>query len=162
MMRHELPPIPVFRDSLPSNPIQEIALRIVVELPGWQFFAIGTAVLIAKNLAITANHVLGAAIRKFRAKHTTSTVDIDGFGLKLFQVLPGPIYRVWNVTEAWACPSDIAILHLSIDRCSESNDNLVSRVARLRAFPLVPGKRSLLLVIVSLISKLEKKPKSIT
>lgn len=64
-MRHNLPPVPNFHDALPSDPIQEIALRVVVELPGWQFFAMGTAVLIAKNLAITANHVLDAAIRKF-------------------------------------------------------------------------------------------------
>jgi Trypsin-like peptidase domain len=113
----------------------------VVELPGWQFFAMGTAVLIAKNLAITANHVLDAAIRKFGAKHAGTTVEIDGYSLRLYQVLPGPIYRVWNVTEAWACPSDIAILHLALEGSSESDEQVEWRVPRLRVVPPAPGQK---------------------
>ena len=77
-MLHNLPPVPAFRDALPDDPIQEIALRVVVELPGWQFFAMGTAVLIAKHLAITAHHVLDAAIRKFGAKRNENTLEVDG------------------------------------------------------------------------------------
>jgi len=140
-IRGNLPPVPVFRDALPSDPIQEIALRVVVELLGWQFFAMGTAVLIAGNLAITAHHVLDAAIRKFGAKHSETAVDIDGYSIRLYQVLPGPIYRVWNVSEAWACPSDIAILHLSLDSSSERNKSVEWRVPRLRVLPPAPGEK---------------------
>ena len=141
-MRHNLPPIPAFRDALPSDPIQEIALRVVVELPGWQFFAMGTAVLIAKHLAITAHHVLEAAIRKFGAKHSENMIDVDGYSIRLYQVLPGrPIYRVWDVSEAWACPSDIAILHLSLDSSSESNETVEWKVPRLSALPPAPGEK---------------------
>jgi len=140
-MRHNLPPIPAFRDSPANNPIQEIALRVVVELPGWKFFAMGTAALIAKNLAITAHHVLDAVVRKFGAKHGGTTVDIEGYCLRLYQVLPGPIYRVWNVNEAWACPTDIAILHLSLDGSSESNERVESRAPRLRAVPPATGQK---------------------
>lgn len=31
-MQHNLPPTPAFRDALKTDPIQEIALRVVVEL----------------------------------------------------------------------------------------------------------------------------------
>ena len=140
-MRHNLPPIPAFRDALLTDPIQEIALRVVVELPDWKFFIMGTAVLIAQHLAITANHVLEAAIRKFGANQRENTVDIDGYSLRLYQVLPGPIYRVWTVSEAWACPSDIAILHLSLAGSSESNERVEWRVPRLRAVPPASGQK---------------------
>lgn len=140
-MLHNLPPVPAFRDALSDDPIQEIALRVVVELPGWQFFAMGTAVLIAKHLAITAHHVLDAAIRKFGAKRNENTLEVDGHCLRLYQVLPGPIYRVWNVVEAWACPSDIAILHLTLDGGSESNERVDWRVPTLRAIPPGSGQK---------------------
>src|ERR1051325_11377829 len=140
-MRHRLPPVPAFHDSLPNSPIQEVALRVVVELPDWQFFAMGTAVLIAGHLAITAHHVLEAVIKKFGAKRKGTTVEIDGYSLRLYQVLPGPLYRVWNVDDAWACPSDIAVLHLSLDRSSEPNEKVEWRVPKLRAVPPAPGQK---------------------
>src|ERR1041384_1739859 len=42
-MRHVLPPvIPAFRDAVSTDPIQQIALRVVVELPNWEFHTIGS------------------------------------------------------------------------------------------------------------------------
>jgi hypothetical protein len=49
-MRHNLPPTPAFQDMLPTDPIQEVALRVIVELPGWEMHVIGTAVLILEKL----------------------------------------------------------------------------------------------------------------
>jgi hypothetical protein len=49
-MLHTLPPTPVFRDASILDPIQEIALRVVVELPDWNFHVLGTATLIAGQL----------------------------------------------------------------------------------------------------------------
>ena len=140
-MPHNLPQVPAFRDALRTDPIQEIALRVVVELPGWNFYAIGTATLIAKHLAVTANHVLEAVIKRFGARQGTRAVEVDGYSLRLYQVLPGPIYRVWNVLEAWACPSDIALLHLTLEGSSEPDEKMEWRVPRLRIVPSPPGQK---------------------
>jgi hypothetical protein len=140
-MKHNLPPTPAFRDALPTDPIQEIALRVVVELPGWQFHVIGTAVLIAGNLAITANHVLEAIIDRFGGNRTTTNVDINNYSVRLYQVLPGPIYRIWNVLRAWGCATDIAILQLELHRTSHPELKVDWRVLPLRAVPPPPGHK---------------------
>ena len=60
----------------------------------------GTATLIAGHLAITAKHVLEAALR-FGVTHGPSR-EVEGFELKLYQVrLPesGPVYRIWRVLK---------------------------------------------------------------
>jgi hypothetical protein len=93
-MRHNLPPTPAFHDALPTDRIQEIALRVVVELPGWEMHVIGTATLIAGHLAVTAKHVLDAVIRRFGAKRVSNGVEVGGYSLRLYQVLPGPVYRI--------------------------------------------------------------------
>jgi len=67
-MRHNLPPTPAFRDSPPTNPIQEIPLRVIVELSEWRFYFTGTATLIGSDLAITARHVVEDISKKFGAK----------------------------------------------------------------------------------------------
>jgi hypothetical protein len=66
-MGHNPPPTPAFRDSSPTDPIQEMALRVVVELPGWEMHVMGTATLIGSFLAVTAKHVIDAAIGMFGA-----------------------------------------------------------------------------------------------
>lgn len=51
-MRHRnLPPTPAFQNSPPTDPVQEIALRVVVELPKWEMHVIGTACLIGGHLS---------------------------------------------------------------------------------------------------------------
>ena len=93
----------------------------------------GTATLIAGNLAITAKHVLDAAMRFGTVE--ADGVGVNGFALRLYQCLPlkiGPVYRIWNVLEAWPSETDIAILHLNHDRSSESEANVVWRVPKLR------------------------------
>jgi len=140
-MRHNLPPIPAFGDSSPTEPLQEIGLRVVVELPEWNFHVIGTATLIAGHLAVTANHVLEAVVRNFGAKQVSKEVEVHGYSLRLYQVLPGPVYRIWNVLQAWICPSDIAILHLSLDQTSELDARVEWRVPRLRVMPPASGQK---------------------
>jgi hypothetical protein len=139
-MRHKLPLIPAFHNASPTDPIQEIALRVVAELPGWHLHVLGTATLIAGNLAITAKHVLNAAMGFGKV----DGVDVDGFALRLYQCLPlktGPVYRIWNVLEAWPCDSDIAILHLNLYQSSEPAAKVVWRVPRLRVTPPPTGHR---------------------
>jgi Trypsin-like peptidase domain len=143
-MRHNLPPIPAFRDASPTDPIQEMALRVVVELPGWELRVLGTATLIGGFLAVTAKHVIDVAISMFGAKQRgPKNIEIEGYSLRLYQVLPGPIYRVWNVFKAWICPSDIAILHLGLDRTSEPDGKVEWRALQLRVVPPPSGQKVL-------------------
>ncbi len=79
---------------------------------------IGTATLIGGHLAVTARHVIEAVTRKFGARQVPGGAEVSEYSLRLYQVLPGPVYRIWNVCRAWICPSDIAILHLGLDASS--------------------------------------------
>jgi hypothetical protein len=143
-MRHNLPPTPAFRDALPTDPIQEIALRVVVELPGWETYVIGTATFICGYLAVTAKHVFEAIISRFGANQSSKNVGIDGYSVRLYQVLPGPVYRVWNVFSAWTCPTtDIALLHLGLDGSSAQEEEVVWRAPRLRVLPPPSGQKVL-------------------
>ncbi|MGH9747358.1 MAG: S1 family peptidase [Candidatus Acidiferrales bacterium] len=106
---------------------------MVVELPGWQLHVAGTAILIAGHLALTAGHVLDTVVRRFGSSCE----------LVLYQVLPGPAYRVWNVLRAWRCPTtDIAFLHLaSTARNYGASDSLVDwKTFRLTASAPSPGE----------------------
>jgi len=89
-------------------------------------------------LALTAKHVIDAAINIFGAKQQGPKIEIERYSLRLYQVLPGPIYRVWNVSHAWICPSDIAILHLGLDS-SELAGNVEWKALQVRAVPPLPG-----------------------
>jgi Trypsin-like peptidase domain len=142
-MRHNLPPTPAFRDSPPTDPIQEIALRVVVELPEWKFYVIGTATLIGGHLAVTAKHVIEAVTRKFGARQVPGGAEVSEYSLRLYQVLPGPVYRIWNVCRAWICPSDIAILHLGLDASSAPEARVDWRTPVIRVFPPPSGQKVL-------------------
>jgi len=140
-MRHNIPSVPFFRDSTSTDQIQEFALRVVVELPGWEFHVIGTATLIGAYLAVTAKHVLDYAAVKFGAKRTQRGIEVDGYSLRLIQVLPGPIYRIWNVFSAWITSSDIAILHLGLDRASGTETKIEWRSLLIRVVPPPAGQK---------------------
>jgi hypothetical protein len=143
-MIHNLPPTPAFRDAKVDDPISEIALRVIVELPDWRFVVVGTATVICGHVAITARHVLEFVINTFGAKQKhNSYLEIDSYELKLLQLLPGPIYRFWKVYTAWPCSSDIAILHLGIDRTSIPGEDIEWRQPCLRALPPPIGHKVL-------------------
>jgi hypothetical protein len=113
-------------------------------LPGWEMHVMGTATLVGGFLAITAKHVLDAVVRRFGAKRRAPRqIDVEGHSLRLYQVRPGPIYRVWNVFRAWMCPSDIAILHLGLDRTSEADARVEWRAQLLRVVPPPSGQKVL-------------------
>jgi hypothetical protein len=136
-----LPPVPAFHDARPTDPIQEFALRVVVELPGWEFYVVGTATVIGGHLAITAKHVLDAIVRKFGAKQVPTGMEAEGYSLRLYQVLPGPVYRIWNVFRAWICPGDLAILHLGLYQTSEAEAKVEWKSPLIRATPPASGRK---------------------
>ena len=142
-MRHNLPPTPAFRDSPSVDAAQEIGLRVIVEFAGWRFYQLGTAVLIGGHLAVTAKHVLDDPIRRFGAMRTAKGIEVTGYSIRLLQVLPGPVYRTWNVSRAWITSSDIAILHIGLDRTSEAEPNVQWRVPLLRIVPPLTGEKVL-------------------
>lgn len=114
---------------------------MVVELPGREFHVMGTATLIGGYLAVTAKHVLEDAMRRFGGRRTAEGVELDGYSLRLYQVLPGPVYRIWNVFRAWICATDIAILHLGLHGTSAPEERVEWRALRLRVMPPPPGQK---------------------
>ena len=141
-MIHNLPQTPAFRDERPDSPISEIALRVVVEFEGWDLYVVGTATVIAGHLAITARHVLDHVFQKFGVKQKSDKYpEIDGYALRLYQVLPGPEYRIWNLHSAWICPTDIAILHLGLWRTTLQEETVEWKQPRIRALPPPIGQK---------------------
>ncbi len=133
MSDNEFRTIPAFIDTDPRSSISEVALRVVVELPEWKFFVVGTAVLITGHLALTAGHVVDFVLQKFGTSCE----------LTLYQVLPGPAYRVWNVSRGWRCPtSDIALLQLAATpREYGDGGDIVWKTLGLRATAPIPGSK---------------------
>jgi len=139
---HNLPETPAFLDEKADSPISEVALRVVVERKDWQLNVIGTATLIGGHLAVTARHVLDHAIQAYGAKQKADgQVEIDSFELKLYQVLPGPVYRIWKVYAAWPCATDIALLHLGLDRATSPDEKVAWKQPRLRVLSPPVGQK---------------------
>jgi hypothetical protein len=133
---HTLPPTSSFRDERVDSPITELALRVIVERPEWDFTVVGTATLIAPYLAITARHVLDHVIRTFGVKAlSTNRAVIDGYEIALWQVLPGPSYRVFKVVTAWPTSTDVVVLHLRLDQATAPNETINWKSPCLRALP---------------------------
>jgi hypothetical protein len=140
-MKHNLPIVPIFHDTPPGGPIEEVALRVLVEMPDWQFQVVGTATMIGAHLALTAKHVIDEASKFFQRKKTPDGEEQSGASLRLLQVLPGPNYRFWNVDSGWRSCTDIAILHFSPDRTSEADVAIKWRSLPLRATPPPSGQK---------------------
>jgi hypothetical protein len=144
---HNLPvSLPAFGERRRGtiSPIEEFAVRVVVELEGWQLYVVGTATMICGHVAITARHVLEDVVHTYGVKwkaHANSAIDgyeaefKADFALKLYQVLPGPVYRVWQVCYAWTCATDIAVLHLGRDPARSDHGEIIWQTLRLRVLP---------------------------
>jgi hypothetical protein len=142
-MIHNLPPTPAFKDERPDSAISELALRVILEFDGWNLYVLGTATLIAGYLAITARHVLESVFQKYGRKQSTDKhFEIDACAIRLYQVLPGPEYRVWEVRNAWLCPTtDIAILHLAKWRTTRPDESVDWKSPHIRALPPAVGQK---------------------
>lgn len=85
----------------------------------------------------------GSAIRKFGASRTSSGLEVSGHSIRLLQVLPGPDFRIWNVSRAWITSSDIAIMHVNLDRTSETDPKIEWKCPLLRVMPPPTGHKVL-------------------
>jgi hypothetical protein len=140
-MKHNLPDVPIFRDTPPGGQIESIALRVLVELPDWEFHVIGTATLIGGSLALTARHVVEASMKFVTSQRTPGNILVERGSLKLLQVLAGPVYRMFNVVRAWITSSDIAILLLTLDRATLPDEKVEWQSCAVRAFPPPSGQK---------------------
>lgn len=134
---------PSFKEQPADTPISEIALRVLVEFEGGETHAIGTATVIAGHLAISAKHIFEDITKRFGArKKTDLEYEISEYAVRLYQILPGPQYAIWNVLTAWPCvDTDIAILHLGLHGFSSDNPPVSCKVPRLRVVPPPVGDR---------------------
>jgi len=75
---------------------------------------------------------LDYALQKYGATQKGNEVEIDGFEIKLYQIIPGPHYRFWRVQQAWPCDTDIVILQLALDGASSPDAPIEWKRPRLR------------------------------
>lgn len=110
-----------FKRQDPTTPLSEIALRLVVNFYSGAPKVVGTATVMCGHLLVTAKHVL-RDIWDSEPAPAESSVNIDKHVVAV-QVLPGPEYTVWDVTEGIADPvSDIALLRLGSNPARSSNN----------------------------------------
>lgn len=135
------PSTPTFIRQEPDTPMSEFALRVLVEFPGGETHVIGTATIIAGHLAITASHVLDDIIKRFGSTQTGErNFEISNYAVRLYQILPGPEYAVWNVISAWPCiDTDIALLHLGLFKYSGTVAPSFWRLLPIKVVPPNPG-----------------------
>lgn len=88
--------------------ISSVVSQIVAFGDNNEIYTSGTATCVAKNIHITAAHVLTDLLED----QFGFTDNQTHFDLWLVQVKPGPEYIIWQALNFWVCPySDIAIIH---------------------------------------------------
>ena len=94
-----------------STPFSELALRLVVDVFSDCPEVVGTATVLCRHLLVTAKHVLESLCNVERSKsESKATVHRS---LSAVQVLGGPNYAIWDVTESMLQDSsDFALLRL--------------------------------------------------
>jgi hypothetical protein len=105
----------------------------------WQ--PVGTAIVVAPHLAVTAKHVVDHCWRTFGQEHKLKFGDLHGdFGLIAFQMLPTGKGCLWAVRKCWRSPhSDLAVLQL--DAYSEPAKTYRWRRPKLRVCPPAVGAK---------------------
>lgn len=140
-MPHNLPTVPIFRDTPPGGAIEQVAMRVLVAFPNWELHMLGTACLISSYLGLTARHVIDAALKMSSITTVGNHLEVSRGQLQLLQVLPGPNYRFWNVVKLWITSSDIAILHLALDSASDPHAPINWVSLGIRATPPPTGQK---------------------
>ncbi|MHA6913920.1 S1 family peptidase [Ralstonia pseudosolanacearum] len=111
---------PTFVPQPADTPVSEIALHVLVEFDSGDCYVIGTATVIGSFVVVTAKHVLDDITTRFGVEEATDGAkEITNYAVRLYQVLPGPRYVIYQVVAAWSCPdTDISVLHLALFRSS--------------------------------------------
>ncbi len=102
-----------------DTPASQVAMRLLVEGEGIDPTPIGTAFWLSSHLAATAKHNIEYIINRFGSPRRRSEIDcspeIDGYNIRLYQIIPGPEYAIWDVDNLTiSIDSDIALIHLRL------------------------------------------------
>ncbi|MEN5081812.1 serine protease [Bosea sp. TWI1241] len=111
---------PSFVAQPADTPASQIVMRLLVEGEGLAPTPIGTAFWITGHLAATAKHNIEYIIHKFGQPRGRSLIDgspaIIDYSMRLYQILPGPEYAIWDVDNlTTSTESDIALMHLKLN-----------------------------------------------
>jgi hypothetical protein len=97
---------PSFKEQPPTTPVQLLVGRIILFPSSMNVFLSGSCVRIARNLYLTAKHVVEDYLIRFGAGQ--SEVSCEGW---IVHVESGPNYSVWSIQQAWLSPhSDLALI----------------------------------------------------
>jgi len=98
---------PSFKEQPHDSPIEQVAARLAAFPKPDEVFVSGSCFRIAKNLYVTARHVMTDYLDQFG--HNKGEVDCECWAI---HILPGPEYGIWQVDYFWLSPhSDLAVFH---------------------------------------------------
>jgi hypothetical protein len=98
---------PTFRDQNPLSAINEVAAHLAIFPDQTTAYQSGSCCRIAKNLYLTAAHVIHDWVKKFGAGNAEQDFDVWAVHAR-----GGPEYSIWRVDRIWTCSfSDLAIMH---------------------------------------------------
>jgi len=96
-----------FKNQPYDSPIEHVAARVVAFGPEDTIFVSGSCVRIARNLYLTARHVLTDFLDKFGYANENAN-----FNIWAIHILQGPAYAIWAMDSFWLSPhSDLAVFH---------------------------------------------------
>lgn len=129
-----IPEFPTFIVQPATSPASQVALRILVEGAGIDPEPIGTAVWICSHLVLTARHNIVDIARRFGTGRLDETkLSITEYSIRLYQILPGPEYVIWEARDIWcSAESDLALINVSLwgysgERLPDSSFGLVMK-----------------------------------
>jgi hypothetical protein len=100
---------PSFKNQPHDSPIERVAGRLVVFPTEDHAYVSGSCVRIAKNLYVTAGHVIRDYLERFNGPN--NTIEADGWVVHILSASP-PIYEIWQIDCAWvSIHSDLAVFH---------------------------------------------------
>lgn len=98
---------PSFKDQPAISPIAQVTSFIAAFGPSNEIFVSGSCVRIAKNLYLTARHVMVDHLERYG--HING---IPNFNVWAVHIQAGPEYSIWEAGRLWISPhSDLAVFH---------------------------------------------------
>ena len=110
---------PSFKDQDSFSVIEKISARLIVFPTPKEVYLSGSCFKIAKNLYVTAKHVVTDYLQQFCEKDGVASFEIWAVHIK-----QGPEYSIWVVDRLWLCPlSDLAVFHTKPYNDVAANDS---------------------------------------
>ena len=98
---------PSFKKQKPTSIIEAVSARLIVFPNPDELYISGSCFRVAKNLYVTAKHVIEDYLHRFRTTNGEISFEIWAVHIK-----PGAEYSIWVVDRAWMSPiSDMTVLH---------------------------------------------------